>query len=101
MENHMIKSIAAIEQSISQNEIVHVTGTEELDAELQAACDDSVETRREAGGPVVTEYWGTDENGGEWRVHSRGPEADDDTDACLQEEAAELARDVRRMAGDD
>ena len=61
----------AIAQSIATTSIVHIDGTEAIDAALQLECDDSVETRRTEGGPVTTEYWGTDEAGNEWRVHSR------------------------------
>ena len=53
----------AIRQSIRQNEIVHLEYDEDIATELQFACDDSVV------GNEVREFWGTTEDGDEWRVH--------------------------------
>lgn len=58
-----------IDRSISHNEIVHVRANEPLDAALQGACDSSVETVNGSGLPT-TEFWGTREDGEEWRVHT-------------------------------
>lgn len=54
-----------IERSISHHEIVTVDYDATTAEDLTAACDDSVE----ANG--ATEYWGTDDDGNEWRVHLR------------------------------
>lgn len=65
---------AAILRSISHNEIVHLDtldmGCADAHAtieHLEAACDDSAEN------DGVIEFWGTHEDGGEWRVHVNGP----------------------------
>lgn len=57
-----------ISESIDQNKIVHVEGTPELHDELLEESDDHVSTHDEEG-LVLTEYWGTTEEGGEWRIH--------------------------------
>lgn len=57
--------LAAIVQSVSQNEIVTVEHDVTLMDQLSAESDDSVVNRQ------VTEYWGTDADGNEWRVHVR------------------------------
>jgi hypothetical protein len=51
----------AIEQSISQNEIVHCVLSDLPEIEL--ACDGTVEN-----GEVI-EFWGMDDNNNEWRIH--------------------------------
>ncbi len=68
----------AIKRSISHNETVTLDYDISLALDLSAACDDNVETAS------VVEYWGTDDNGNEWRVHLSG-----DRDERL---AATLAR---------
>ncbi len=59
----------AIDRSVSHNEIVHITASEEIDAALEEACDGSVLTQNGAGLPM-TEFWGKREDGEEWRVHT-------------------------------
>lgn len=59
----------AIDRSISHNEIVHIAATEEIDVALAEVCESSVETTNGAGLPT-TEFWGTREDGEEWRVHT-------------------------------
>ena len=60
----MTNAQQAIDDSISQNRIVHIDEPtqEDLDC-LMVESDDSVEN-----GPV-TEYWGRDEDSNDWRVH--------------------------------
>jgi hypothetical protein len=55
----------AIDRSISHTEIVTIDYDSDAASDLSAASDDSVE----ANG--LTEYWGTDDDGNEWRVHMR------------------------------
>lgn len=55
----------AIDRSITHNEIVHVAFDDDVIADLSIACEDSV------GGNTETEFWGTDGDGDEWRVHVR------------------------------
>jgi hypothetical protein len=59
----------AIDRSVSHNEIVHIAATEEIDAALTEVCESSVETQNGSGLPT-TEFWGTREDGEEWRVHT-------------------------------
>lgn len=59
----MMTAATAIARSVSHTEIVTVPWTAELEIDLLAACDDSADTTD------VQEYWGTDEDGAEWRVH--------------------------------
>ena len=57
----------AIDQSVAQTEIVTIEAVRSLDAvleELGRECEGSVE---DGEGPY--EYWGTDLDGVEWRVH--------------------------------
>lgn len=59
----------AITRSISHQEIVtidlaHGLYDSQILADLQVACEDSV-----AANDARTEYWGTNEDGDEWRVH--------------------------------
>jgi hypothetical protein len=59
----------AIQRSISHTEIVTIDYDAAVAADLAVECDDSVEANE------VTEYWGTDADGNEWRVHMRRTEA--------------------------
>lgn len=59
----MTAAQAAIARSISHNEIVHIDQDAEAHEELSLAAEDSV------WNDPVTEYWGTTEDGSEWRVH--------------------------------
>lgn len=54
---------AAIARSISHTEIVTIDWSPASELALAEVCDDSVQTE------TVVEYWGTDEDGSEWRVH--------------------------------
>lgn len=56
---------SAIARSVSQNEIVTIDYDPAAAEDLSAASDGS------ADGNDVTEYWGTDDDGSEWRVHMR------------------------------
>lgn len=56
-----------IARSISHTEIVHADWTPELAEALSIECDDSVDAS-----DTIAEYWGTDEDGEEWRVHLAG-----------------------------
>ena len=56
----------AIARSISHTEITHVSTAQYSDGmigELEAECEDWVKGNDEI------EYWGTDDDGNEWRVH--------------------------------
>lgn len=55
----------AIARSISHTEIVTIDYDADAETDLLAACEDSVDAGE------VTEYWGTDDEGREWRVHVR------------------------------
>lgn len=56
----------AIARSVSHTEIVHLDyGSEELSI-LMAECDDYTDAN-----DGVVEFWGTDGDGDEWRVHMR------------------------------
>lgn len=87
----------AIARSISHNEIVHIDQDAEAHEELLLASEDSVWSDPE------TQYWGTTEDGHEWRVHVRG-KASADREAVGEEEEATGAvriidiRDVRTDA---
>jgi propanediol utilization protein len=59
----------AIEQSVRQDEIVHIEWSSEAEETLLAECDASVDAYG------VTEYWGTTEDGHDWRVHVSAREA--------------------------
>ena len=54
----------AIAASIHHDIIARVPETAENTGYLKGLCDSSVVTEEE------TEYWGTDENGYDWRVHA-------------------------------
>jgi hypothetical protein len=53
----------AIDQSVRQNEIVHLDFSETRAEILSAESEDSTESRSTA------EYWGVDLDGNSWRVH--------------------------------
>ena len=55
----------AIEDSIREDRIVHLAAAPEIIAALTATCEDYAEV------DAVTEYWGADDNGNDWRVHVR------------------------------
>lgn len=57
----------AIERSISHDEIVYIESSNDDLEHLLAECEESVD----ANG--VWEFWGTTEDGDEWRVHVKGP----------------------------
>ena len=59
----MRTSAAAIARSVSHDEIVHLDHDAAVAADLLVACEDSTTSDTEA------EYWGTTEDGHEWRVH--------------------------------
>lgn len=69
------------------NHVVDLAGGDEpgdLLAELAEMADDSVDAN-----DGVTEFWGTDENCSEWRVHVRL----DGVDACIEAEAKAHAQE--------
>lgn len=81
----------AIRQSVQQNEIVtinfnRVNYDSEIPTDLLVACDDSVENGE------VTEYWGTDDDGNEWRVHIRHATAKESQPHDLTEEEEQIAK---------
>lgn len=53
----------AIDQSISQNETIHIPFVASEYETLLAECEDNTVANTE------TEFWGEDENGATWRVH--------------------------------
>lgn len=53
----------AIDQSVAQDRIVTLDYDGDAERMLNAACDDSVVAFSR------TEYWGTDEDGNNWRIH--------------------------------
>lgn len=55
----------AIERSISHNEIVTLDYSRDALSFLSSECDDSAEAHG------ATEFWGTSEDGDDWRVHVR------------------------------
>ena len=79
----MDSSIArfAITQSINHDEIVTIDYDATAAIDLSVASEGSVDVTQTHG---VTEYWGTDEGGHNWRVHMccHKEEADPDTGAC-------------------
>lgn len=68
----------AIARSVSHNEIVTIDYSASIAEELGNASEDSVPAYTTASGAVLAEYWGTTEDGGEWRVHVRYPEPSDE-----------------------
>lgn len=71
----------AIARSISQNEIVHLDWSHDVQTDLIIACDDWTD----AGS--VFEFWGTSDDS-EWRIHLRTVDAEED-----QIETTQLAQD--------
>ena len=64
----------AIARSVSHNEIVTIEFNTYTEHDLLAACEDWT------GNPTArrTEFWGTDNDGNEWRVHMRAePEGEE------------------------
>jgi len=59
----MSNATELIERSISHTEIAHGKYDAETAAELASLSDDSVKNG------AVIEYWGSDDDGAEWRVH--------------------------------
>ena len=53
----------AIARSVSHTEIVHLPYSLADESALTAECEDSVDC------PDRVEFWGTTEDGSEWRVH--------------------------------
>jgi hypothetical protein len=62
----MTDHLDLIQRSIAYNEIAHADHSDDLALDLLIACDDWVASS------TVSEYWGTTENGEEWRVHLHG-----------------------------
>lgn len=70
----------AIQDSIRENQIVRLTA--KLDTSewvdmvntLAVECDDWIEASGQPGpnDELVREYWGTDDDGDEWRIHVYG-----------------------------
>lgn len=58
----------AISLSQAQNRIIFLDHSAKLIEELRDEADDWVEAND------VVEFWGTEEDGGDWRVHVRLPE---------------------------
>lgn len=79
-----------IAQSIATNSIVHLSGDESVHLDLLAECDDSVENG------TVTEYWGTTDEGYEWRVHvsaAPGPSPENAGAAAMRDAQAARTED--------
>lgn len=57
--------LSAIARSVSHNEIVTLDHDADVMSDLALECDDHVT------GNTVEEYWGTTDDGNEWRVHVR------------------------------
>ena len=68
MKTQIMTATEAINQSICQNEIVHIADHTTVQHELTAACDDWVNAGEDQDGETILEFWGT-QNGDEWRVH--------------------------------
>lgn len=63
----------AITRSISHNEIVTIEWSHEAHEYLLVRCEDHVET----GKYDSEEFWGTDDDGNDWRVHLRDARCDE------------------------
>lgn len=61
MSNVMLEQM--ISESVSQSRVVRAADVPSLRGDLEAWCEDS------ADGAGETEFWGTAEDGGEWRIH--------------------------------
>lgn len=62
----------AIEQSKRYNQISHIDSRAIRDADVDVAeicCDLSVACEDNVVNGTIREFWGTDEDGNEWRVH--------------------------------
>ena len=64
----MTRAEKAIARSISHTEIVTIDGNGADMQDLSLQCEDSVDAVSSYG---VVEYWGTTDDGDEWRVHVR------------------------------
>jgi hypothetical protein len=62
----------AIKTSVQENRIVHTCLEMDEADNLGCASDDCVTIHTE---PKMVEYWGTDEDGNEWRVHDHEKES--------------------------
>lgn len=58
----------AINRSINYTEIVTLPYDIEIASDLAVACDDSTEAN-----DGLIEYWGTTDDGYEWRIHMGAP----------------------------
>ena len=81
----------AIERSISHNEIVTIDYDRDAASDLSVECEDNVS----ANG--MTEYWGTNDEGNEWRVHMRDQALPED--AVIVETMPDHLRGSHRAAG--
>jgi hypothetical protein len=81
----------AIDRSISHTEIVTIDYDSDAASDLSVECDDNVS----ANG--VTEYWGTNDEGNEWRVHMRDQQLPED--AVIVETMPDHHRGSHRAAG--
>lgn len=89
-----------ISRSVSHNEIVTVDYTDDLAESLLVCCEDNTH------GNTEIEYWGTTDDGNDWRVHLKGKvveakrfaDADDSLDAACVRYAAEFGLDPSDMA---
>jgi hypothetical protein len=62
--NSKTMSVAeAIETSIREDRIVWIEASEQVNDDILAECDDSVDC------PGYTEYWGETADGEDWRIH--------------------------------
>lgn len=59
-----------IAESTATTTTIHAAWSADLATDLLVECDDSVDTDERV------EFWGTTENGAEWRVHLARPEAE-------------------------
>jgi hypothetical protein len=65
----------AIRDSVTTNSIVTIDGDADVRRELTSRCDNSVDTTGERG--PLTEYWGRDDDGDDWRVHVEHTDSDE------------------------
>lgn len=59
----------AIQQSVRENRIVHLSGGDRLVDELLALSSDSAFVSTDVDGRKLVELWGVDDYGNDWRVH--------------------------------
>lgn len=76
---HVTNAEQAIARSISHNEIVTIEHNPQIAEILQRDCEGSVDNSTYG----VVEYWGTIEDGSEWRVHMRAASTDSTPDESL------------------